>query len=186
MELAVELGRPVSFFVLVVVLPFLYVLFWGKTIKNDVVGILLTWGLAILYAIVWRRMEFFFEIYKPELSEYFFYRGHAFVMSVVFGWCLGFVITVASGLTRITIRYFKPSAFSESLNRLRSIWYLVTVVALIICFVATYVITELPCNLLYSYVGCYLLGFGPIAISLISVICYLLIRVSKRNLKVEE
>jgi hypothetical protein len=186
MELAVELGRPVSFLILVVVMPFLYVLFWGKAIKNDVVGILLGWALVILYAMAWTRMEGFFKNYKTELSEFFFYRGHAFVMSVSFGWCLGVVVTVGGSLTRITIRYLKPSAFPESLNRLMSIWYLVTVGALVVCFVAAYVITEPRTNFLYGYVGCYLLGHGPIAISLGSVICYLLIRASNRNLKAEE
>jgi hypothetical protein len=181
MELAVELGRPLSFLVLVVIMPFLHALFCSKKFGNDFLSVFLTWALAILYAMAWTRMEAFFKTYKPELSEFFFYRGHAFAMSIAFGWCLGFVVTVAGGLTRITIRYFKPSAFSESLNTLRSIWYGISLVAMIICFVAAFVITEPPCNVLYGYVGCYLIGFGPITISMISLICYLCIRVARRG-----
>ena len=47
MNLAVECARPISFLIIVVIIPFLYVLFSDKAIK----GTLLTWGLAVLYAL---------------------------------------------------------------------------------------------------------------------------------------
>lgn len=176
MELAVKLGRPISLLVIVFVIPFLYVLFSDKYIK----GILLTWGLTVLYALAWTRMEGFFKNYKPELSVFFFYRGHAFVMSVVFGWILGCFVSLPAATIHWAIEHFKPSAFSNNLNKLRLIWYAVTVLSLVICLITTFVITEPPCKFSNGYIGCYLVGLGPTVISILSVIFYLLVRILKK------
>jgi hypothetical protein len=53
MNSAVEFGRSISFLIIVVIIPFLYVMFSDRAIK----GTLLTWGLAVLYALAWTRME---------------------------------------------------------------------------------------------------------------------------------
>jgi hypothetical protein len=49
----VEFGQPISFLIIVVLIPFLYVLFGDIAIKDT----LLTWGLAVLYALAGTRME---------------------------------------------------------------------------------------------------------------------------------
>lgn len=171
MELAVKFGKPISLFIIVVGIPFLYILFSDSFGK----GIFLIWGLAVLHAMAWSRMEGFFRNYTPYLSDFFYYRGHAFVMSVVFGWVPGCFISASAALIRRGILYFKPAAFADDLNRLRLIWVTVTLFVVAICFVTAFIIAKPPCKFHSGYISIYLLGLGPIVIVVFPMVSYLLI-----------
>ena len=106
MELTIELIKPISFYLIVFGIPFCYVFYTNKFGK----GIFLTWGLLILYVVVFRVYAGLFGV-GPFIWNYD--RGTRVFTPIMFGWVPACIISFVAAIIRRAMIYFRPSAFSR-------------------------------------------------------------------------
>ena len=107
MELAIKLLIPISFFIIVCGIPFVYVLFCGKILK----GMFLVWGLSVLYFVIVTIPIFDLVWYYDKEMTKGMPEGNSIVASILTGWLPGLIISGIAALTRRGIIYFWPTAF---------------------------------------------------------------------------